>query len=97
MNCFLNLKHLKLIQQKKTSLINKINPIFATYLSGIIYSLGGFKLNLAAFGLGIVTCFMFKTTKTIYSSIIFHSSCVLGGIIIRVFYPRLNTILNFLF
>ena len=79
------------------SLLKKINPILAIYASGIIYSLAGFKLSLGAFGLGVVTSFLFKSTKTLYASIIFHASCATGGVIIKSVYPRVNTLLGFLF
>ena len=79
------------------SLLKKISPILAIYSSGIIYSLAGYKLSLGAFGLGVTTSFMFKATKMLYASIIFHASCVLGEIMIKNVYPRLNTLLSFLF
>ena len=78
------------------SLHKKINPILAIYASGIIYSLAGYKLSLGAFGLGVTTSFLFKATKTIYASIIFHASCAVAGIMITSVYPRLNTLLSFL-
>ena len=79
------------------SLLKKISPILAIYASGILYSLAGFKLSLGAFGLGVTTSFLFKVTKTLYASIIFHASCAVAGIMIKFFYPRLNTLLSFLF
>ena len=79
------------------SFLKKFNPILSIYALGIIYSLAGFKLSLGAFGLGIITCLLFKYTKTIYASTIFHSSCVMGEILIKYLYPRLNTVLSFLF
>ena len=79
------------------SLLKKISPILAIYASGIIYSLAGYKLSLGAFGLGFTTSFLFKATKTIYASIIFHASCAVVGIMITSVYPRLNTLLGFLF
>ena len=79
------------------SLLKKISPILAIYSAGIVYSLAGFKLSLGAFGLGVTTSFLFKITKTLYASIIFHASCALGGVIIKSVYPRLNTLLGFLF
>ena len=79
------------------SLLKKINPILAIYASGIIYSLAGFKLSLGAFGLGVTTSFLFKATKTLYAPIIFHASCALGEIMIKSVYPRINTLLGFLF
>jgi len=79
------------------SLLKKINPILAVYAAGIIYSLAGFKLSLGAFGLGIATSFLFKATKTLYAPTIFHASCAAGGVIIKSFYPRMKTLLGFLF
>ena len=79
------------------SLLKKINPILAIYASGIIYSLAGYKLSLGAFGLGATTSFLFKATKTLYAPIIFHASCALGEVTIKSVYPRVNTLLGFLF
>jgi len=79
------------------SLLKKISPILAIYSSGIIYSLAGFKLSLGAFGLGVATSFLFNTTKSLYASIIFHASCAIAGVMVKSVYPRLNTILAFLF
>ena len=79
------------------SLLKKISPILAIYASGIIYSLAGYKLSLGAFGLGFTTSCLFQATKTIYASIIFHASCAVVGIMITSVYPRLNTLLGFLF
>ena len=79
------------------SLLKKINPILAIYASGVIYSIAEFKLSLGAFGLGIVTSILFRSTKTLYASIIFHASCAAGGVIIINIYPRISTLLGFLF
>ena len=79
------------------SLLKKINPILAIYASGIIYSIAEFKLSLGAFGLGIATSILFRSTKTLYASIIFHASCSAGGVIVKNVYPRVSTLLGFLF
>jgi membrane protease YdiL (CAAX protease family) len=79
------------------SLAKEINHILAIYSSGIIYSLAKYKLNLGTFFLGVLTSLLFKETKTLYAPIIFHASCATGGIIVKNFYPRLKTILGFLF
>jgi membrane protease YdiL (CAAX protease family) len=79
------------------SIHKKTSPILAIYASGIIYSLAGYKLSLGSFGLGFTTSFLFKTTKTIYASIVFHISCTVGEIMIKTIFPRLNTFLGFLF
>jgi membrane protease YdiL (CAAX protease family) len=78
------------------SLLKKINPVLAIYASGVIYSLAGFKLSLGAFVIGVITAILFKVTKTLYASIVFHSCCVIGGIIIKTIYPRLITLISFI-
>ena len=50
-----------------------------------------------AFGLGFFTSYLFKETKTLYAPIIFHASCVVGYVIIKSVYPRMYTLLSFLF
>jgi membrane protease YdiL (CAAX protease family) len=78
------------------SLLKKINPVLAIYASGVIYSLAGFKLSLGAFVIGVTTAILFKVTKTLYASIVFHSCCAFGGIIIKTIYPRLSTLISFI-
>jgi len=78
------------------SLLKNINPVLAIYASGVIYSLAGFKLSLGAFFIGVTTAILFNVTKTLYASIIFHSCCVVGGIIIKTIYPRLSTLISFI-
>ena len=78
------------------SLLKNINPVIAIYSSGVIYSLAGFKLSLGAFIIGVTTAILFKVTKTLYASIIFHSCCVVGGMIIKTIYPRLSTLISFI-
>ena len=78
------------------SLLKNINPVLAIYASGVIYSLAGFKLSLGAFFIGVTTAILFKVTKTLYASIVFHSCCVIGGIIIKTIYPRLSTLMSFI-
>ena len=79
------------------SIAKKISPILAIYSSGVIYTLAKYKLNLGAFFLGALTSFLFKQTKTIFAPIIFHASCVAGGVLIKIIFPRLKTLLGFLF
>ena len=78
------------------SLLKNFNPVLAIYASGVIYSLAGFKLSLGAFVIGVTTAILFKITKTLYASIVFHSCCVIGGIIIKTIYPRLSTLIGFI-
>jgi membrane protease YdiL (CAAX protease family) len=79
------------------SLNKKYNPLLALYGGGIIFTLGHFKLNLGLFILGVITAFLYRLTGTLYASILFHMSCALATILLLYIYPRLITILVFLF
>ena len=79
------------------SLLERINPIIAIYIISVVYTLIGLDLTLGAFALGIIASTLFKITGTLYSSIIFHMSCVVGGELIFKTYPKLIVILGFLF
>lgn len=78
-------------------LSKKVNPAFALYGGGVIFTLGHFKLNLGLFILGIVTAFLYRLTGTLYASILFHMSCAVAGTLLLYAYPRLITIVVFLF
>ena len=79
------------------NLSRKYNPALAIYGAGIIFTLGHFKLNLGIFFLGIISAFLFRLTGTLYASILFHTSCSLTGFLLIYIYPRLTTLLVFLF
>ncbi len=78
------------------SLLKKYNPIIAIYTVGLVYTLAGLKLSLGAFVMGIGTSLLFKLTGTVFAPFIFHMSCVLGGVLVEYVYPRLITLLLFL-
>lgn len=79
------------------ALVRKYNSPLALYLGGIIFTLGHFKLNLGLFILGIITAFLYRLTGTLVASILFHMGCALAGFLLLYVYPRLITILLFLF
>ena len=79
------------------SLLKKAHPILAIYIVGLIYTLTGFDLTFGSFGLGIGAGLLFKLTGTLYASILFHISCVVGGELLVNVYPKLMLILGFLF
>lgn len=79
------------------SLSRKYNSILAVYGAAVIFTLAHFKLNLGLFILGLITAFLFQLTGTLYASILFHASCSLAGLLLLHVYPRLTTLLVFLF
>jgi membrane protease YdiL (CAAX protease family) len=79
------------------SLIKKINPVIAVYITGLIYTIAGFKLSLGAFGLSVLTSMLFLLTGSLHASLIFHACSALGKFILENIYPRITTILGFLY
>ena len=79
------------------SLSKKVDPALAFFAGALIFTLGHFQLNLGLFILGIITSFLYRLTGTLYASILFHMGCALAGILLLYAYPRLITILVFLF
>ena len=79
------------------SLIKKLNPVIAVYITGLIYTIVGFKLSLGAFGLSAITSLLFLLTGSLYASLIFHACSALGNFILENIYPRIITILGFLY
>ena len=79
------------------SLIKKLNPVIAVYITGLIYTIAGFKLSLGAFGLSAITSLLFLLTGSLHASLIFHACSALGNFILENIYPRIITILGFLY
>jgi len=79
------------------SLIKKLNPVIAVYITGLIYTVIGFKLSLGAFGLSTITSLLFLLTGSLHASLIFHACSALGNFILENIYPRIITILGFLY
>jgi membrane protease YdiL (CAAX protease family) len=78
-------------------LSRKYNAILAVYGAAILFTLADFQLNLGVFILGLITAFLYQLTGTLYASILFHASCSLTGLLLLHVYPRLTTLLVFLF
>jgi membrane protease YdiL (CAAX protease family) len=79
------------------SLLKKLNPVIAVYITGLIYTTAGFKLSLGAFGVSVITSLLFLLTGSLHASIIFHACSALGIFILENIYPRIITILGFLY
>ena len=78
-------------------LLKKINPYLAIYLMGILFAITHAKLTLGTFTLGIVNCLLYYKTGTLISSLIFQIACLTSELLLKIFYPRLTTLLGFLF
>ena len=79
------------------SLMKKLNPVIAVYITGLIYTIVGFKLSLGAFVLSVITSLLFLLTGSLHASLIFHACSALGNFILENIYPRIITILGFLY
>jgi membrane protease YdiL (CAAX protease family) len=79
------------------SMIKKLNPVIAVYITGLIYTISGFKLSFGAFGISVITSLLFLLTGSLHASLIFHACSALGNFILENIYPRIITILGFLY
>lgn len=79
------------------ALLRKIKPIAAIYLGAIIFSAAHFNFQLGGFAVGLITATFYYRTGTLYAGIIFQMLCGIGGVLIQYTYPRLITLLAFLY
>lgn len=79
------------------ALLRKIKPIAAIYLGAIIFSAAHFNFQLGGFAVGLITAAFYYRTGTLYAGIIFQMLCGTGGVLIQYTYPRLITLLAFLY
>lgn len=77
--------------------LRKFHPVLAIYAGGVLFTLAHFKLSLGLFLLGLGSALLFRWTGTIYASLLVHACCASAGILLVHFYPRLITLLGFLF
>lgn len=75
----------------------QLKPMLAIYGTAVLFALAHFQFNLGIFALGLITAILFHWTGTLYASILFHASCSLAGFLLLNVYPRLTTLLVFLF
>jgi membrane protease YdiL (CAAX protease family) len=79
------------------SLSKQVDPMLALFFGAFIFSLGHFNLTPGLLILGIGSAFLYRLTGTLYASILFHMGCALAGTLLLYAYPRLITILVFLY
>ena len=79
------------------SLLRKFKTVIAVYLSAVIFCAAHFNFSLGGFAVGLITAALFCLTGTLYAGILLQISCgVAAGLIAHV-YPRLTTLLTFLY
>lgn len=79
------------------ALIRKIKPALAVYLAGLIFMLVHFDLQLGMFFLGLITALFYCFNGSLVASLIFHIACHTAGWLLTYHYPKVFTLLGFLF
>jgi len=79
------------------SLIRKMKPASALYLGTLIFTLAHFDIELGMFFIGFAGAGFYFLTGTIYAGLAFQIACHTGGFVLMQFYPRVLTLLGFLF
>jgi membrane protease YdiL (CAAX protease family) len=79
------------------SLIRKIKLVLAVYLGGLIFMLVHFDFQLGMFLLGLTVSLFYWLTGSLVASLIFQIACCIAGWLLTHHYPKVFTLLGFLF
>ena len=79
------------------ALIRKIKPALAVYLGGMIFALVHFDLQLGIFLLGLVASSFYWLTGSLIAPLVFQIACHTAGWLLAHHYPKVFTLLGFLF
>ncbi len=79
------------------ALIRKSKPALAVYLGGLIFALVHFDLQLGLFLLGLVASSFYWLTGSLAAPLIFQIACHTAGWLLAHHYPKVFTLLGFLF
>ncbi len=79
------------------ALIRKTKPVMAVYLAGLIFTLVHFDLQLGMFLLGLITASFYWLTGSLVAPLIFQTACHTAGWMLAHHYPKVFTLLGFLF
>lgn len=79
------------------ALIRNFKPILAVYLGGLIFALVHFDLQLGMFLLGLITASFYCLNGSLVAPLIFQIACHTAGWLLAHHYPRVYTLLGFLF
>ena len=77
--------------------LKKSNPYLIIYLTGIIFAIAHTQLTVGVFAMGLIGCLLYHLTGTLIASTIFQLACLSSGFLLKASYPRLVTLLGFLF
>jgi len=79
------------------ALIRKIKPALAIYLSGLIFAMVHLDLQLGVFLLGLIASSFYWLTGSLVAPLIFQIACHTASWLLDQHYPRVYTLLGFLF
>jgi hypothetical protein len=79
------------------ALLKKMHPSGAVYCAGLIFTVAQFKFSLGLFFLGAASLLLFKKTSGLIAPVILHIGVSIASVLLVPYYPRLVTLLGFLF
>ena len=79
------------------ALLRKSKPALAVYLGGLIFALIHFDLQLGMFLLGLTASSFYWLTGSLVAPLIFQMACHTAGWLLAQHYPKVFTLLGFLF
>ena len=79
------------------ALLRKIKPALAVYLGGLIFTLVHFDIQLGLFVLGLTASSFYFLTGSLAAPLLFQTACHIAGWLLTHHYPRVFTLLGFLF
>lgn len=79
------------------ALLRQTQPALAIYLGGLIFTLVHFDFQLGLFLLGLIAGSFYFMTRSLVAPLLFQISCHLAGWLLAHHYPRVFTLLGFLF
>ncbi len=79
------------------ALLRTTKPALAVYLGGLIFTLVHFDIQLGMFLLGLIAASFYFMTGSLVAPLLFQISCHIAGWLLTHHYPRVFTLLGFLF
>lgn len=79
------------------ALIRKAKPALAVYLGGLIFALVHFDFQLGMFLLGLIASSFYLLTGSLVAPLVFQIACHTAGWLLVHHYPKVFTLLGFLF
>ncbi len=79
------------------SFLKNLKPSIAIYSTALIFVVVHLDFRLGIFILGLINSIFYYLTGSVYASLCFHMASNICGLLLIYFYPRVITLLSFLF